>query len=114
MTPQQAQQLAEKEYPFDRIERDSYLLWNEIKEREQAAFLNGLSKVHMWLKVEDSLPNKTGRYWVVVKNIYNDRPAGQKVARYDVMVQRWVKLSNSIVTHWMPIPELPNDQNTIV
>ncbi len=65
MTPQQVQQLAEKEYPTERTDCESYLSRNEVKEKEQAAFLNGLSKAHMWQSVsEDWKPEDDGTYWI--------------------------------------------------
>lgn len=121
MTPQQAQQLAEKEYPFDRIERDSYLLWNEIKEREQAAFLNGLSKTHLWQKVADGWkPENNKVYWVTNGESIQDAYFQCETEQFN---EGWYYMSYDgeieMRLRWEPIyympyffPELPNDQNT--
>lgn len=61
----------------------------------------------MWIKVSDRLPTKNGWYLVVKFN--------------EVRVAEWntdswynendMPIDNGVITHWQPLPNLPNKEN---
>jgi uncharacterized protein DUF551 len=53
----------------------------------------------LWIKANDRLPEKDGRYLVVEKRFGNWRGVSSyRAGHFDFPV-----------THWMPLPELPSD-----
>lgn len=73
-----------------------------------------------WISVKDRLPDKTGRYLVLKNRIAPDCLGGN---RTDIVILRlfvdkgfrmpthipdWINEEiNEEVTHWMPLPEMP-------
>lgn len=76
-----------------------------------------------WVSVDDRLPDKTGRYLVLKNRIAPDCLGGN---RTDIVILRffvdegfripthipdWINEEiNEEVTHWMPLPQLPNGE----
>ena len=62
-----------------------------------------------WISVDDELPKKSGDYDVQYSRYFND------TGRYNHSFFPWLrywhdeKYSDRIVTHWMPLPEPPEE-----
>ena len=66
-----------------------------------------------WVSVTDRLPERDGRYLCVYKFMFSDGTLG-KTARTKVLYYRatgqppgFAQSEISVVTHWMPLPDLP-------
>ena len=67
----------------------------------------------MWRKLEDGLPKKAGRYFIMVDSVHEVlcgdvfMSRGIAFASNYSLVGGWgVQLSKMVVTHWMEIPEI--------
>ena len=61
-----------------------------------------------WISVEDMLPEKSGYYLVATSGYYkSDRAHIEKYSKEDCL--HWWGLRD--VTHWMPLPALPEPGN---
>lgn len=63
-----------------------------------------------WINIKDQLPPRPGSYLVVVLdwNIFQEPIRQIKMLR----VGKWTRdFGLSGVTHWMPLPELPKEEN---
>ena len=68
---------------------------------------------HEWIPVSDKLPEKKGRYLIVV-HAYGPKEDTKFIFEdwYTPGEPNWSSFTNSlgvtfVTTHWMPIPELP-------
>ena len=105
----------------------------EQERREQASYYISLHRLKKkngrmvmamseWISVKDRLPDKTGRYLVIKNRIAQDCFGGN---RTDIVILRffvdkgfrmpthipdWINEEiNEEVTHWMPLPELAEE-----
>ena len=81
-------------------------LWNEIQKnyRLQAE----LDQRPAWVSVDERLPEKNGEYWVLLDGV---KPEVGNWVGEDRMWNRNVHwFDHDDVTHWMPIPPLPDNQ----
>ena len=73
----------------------------------------------VWISVKDELPTKAIRKGVHVDYseyvlIYVEKGMGCNIALYDFCQKKWVgktMWTAKMVTHWMPLPELPKECN---
>lgn len=68
----------------------------------ELAYKNGYSAATKWISVDKSKPAEG------VKVLAHTKSGNYCVARYNARFNRWMSSGNVVVTHWMPIPELPN------
>ena len=70
-----------------------------------------------WISVKDRLPDQSGEVLVIVsgnpqKNITLD--CAYELAEYDPydgwIMEMWPEWEDAVVTHWMPIPQLPKGE----
>lgn len=69
----------------------------------------GLRKVNTkedWIKIKDKLPDKNQRVLVYRSKQYDNKI---EISFYSTLSTRWMGDSFYNVTHWMPLPEHPND-----
>ena len=75
-----------------------------------------------WISVKDGLPsvNNNGESKMVFVRVINKHSKEEWIeqpAKYNINIKDWIALDfthigkrNGIVTHWMPIPELPKEE----
>ena len=64
-----------------------------------------------WISVDDELPTKAGQYLVKVPNSPFNRK-GQAVSEFSKITKpsfSYDRLHIDLVTHWMPLPEPPEE-----
>ena len=73
--------------------------------------------VQEWISVNDKLPDQSGEVLVIVsgnpqKNITLN--CAYELAEYDPyggwIMEMWPEWEDAVVTHWMPLPELPKGE----
>lgn len=91
------------------------------------AYYNSLflgSKIYTspWISVKDGLPsvNNNGESKMVFVRVINKHSKEEWIeqpAKYNINIKDWIAMDfthigkrNGIVTHWMPIPELPKEE----
>ena len=77
---------------------------------------NGVT-VQEWISVRDKLPDQSGEVLVIVsgnpqKNITLN--CAYELAEYDPydgwIMEMWPEWEDAVVTHWMPLPEMPKGE----
>ena len=75
-----------------------------------------------WISVEDGLPsvNNNGESKMVFVRVINKHSKEEWIelrAKYNINIKDWIAMDfthigkrNGIVTHWMPIPQLPKEE----
>lgn len=61
-----------------------------------------------WISVQDMLPKTYGLYLVVIKSEQKDFVT---TFTFDTNERRWATPRSHQVTHWMPLPDLPNNEH---
>lgn len=73
-------------------------------EKEIADYEAELAK-HQWIKCSERLPEDSGMY-LTFNRVYNCVPTGISINLF----RRDVHFGTAHVTHWMPIPEPPKEE----
>ena len=63
-----------------------------------------------WISVKDRLPETDGEYLVVYNPCYWDHVEDETKVGVDTFCGKsaWLKKKYQRVTHWMPLPQLPD------
>ena len=65
--------------------------------------IQNIEKKHQWIPVDERLPEKSGCYLVIVNDGLNN-PVCEIISYRNSL---WNIFDHEKVTHWMPLPELP-------
>lgn len=61
-----------------------------------------------WISTVDELPKECGKYLVAVQNELNGFAA---IVSYDNDSKQWIAPYREYISHWMPLPDLPNNEH---
>ena len=75
----------------------------ELGEDEEGIFIN------QWISVKDRLPGESGYYLYFADNPYKGLQDGIGVSYFMHKAKEWKKVYTPCVTHWMPLPEPPEE-----
>lgn len=98
-----------------------------LKKDLESTYYNSLSfgrkiHTHPWISVKDGLPslNNDGESKMVFVRVINKHSKEEWIeqpAKYNINIKDWIAMDfthigkrNGIVTHWMPIPQLPKEE----
>ena len=114
-----------KQAPFEGKVLDEWWWEEKIKMIADYLISNGVT-VQEWISVKDRLPEEDGSYLVVINyfgnhqsiNVRSFAKAGETVNEYDLAGEKnvWYRydseygyISTDSVTHWMPLPNPPKE-----
>lgn len=116
------EQLAEQKYPIVESTGSSHWTRMDINEKKRLAFISGFEAAEpKWISVEDELPTKedVGNEFLVL--VLSANYTSYQIAEWTdfdeednpffQIEQAWCgqQMIKRTVTHWMPLPKIPNN-----
>ena len=78
--------------------------------RKAIAYIEQLeTQVPKWISVEERLPEESGYYLYLCDSPIRGLQNGVGVSYFQHKAKLWKKVYNPCVTHWMPLPETPEE-----
>jgi len=84
------------------------MLSKKLREKESVLSLLRQGK-QQWISVKDRLPGESGYYLYFADNPYKGLQDGIGVSYFMHKAKEWKKVYTPCVTHWMPLPEPPEE-----
>lgn len=88
---------------------------DSLKAEFESDYENGhIPIIYNWIKCSDKLPENGKNVLVVIKEGgYTDICVGETYGEGDWMIsgEFWYEKSDPAITHWMPLPESPKEDN---
>ena len=77
------------------------------EQKERIVELEEKLEAQRWIPVTERLPDKPGHYLVLSKNRNH---SVQTFLVYDETRKEFIHIENGTITHWMPLPEAPEQE----